>query len=175
MPTTRLRMERHQLREFAQGLLEPGVTGVIIALSAPMIVDVVAGKRRCVVTSISETRVRMSAKILRARMLTSQVPSGERARGCFAATKQHAHQYFVPAVSENFGIAGAEPFSTPSRASSKAPGNEVARELALRRFENLGSRSSLDNSAVGHDQRVVADAPSLAEIVSDNDDRVLVA
>ena len=52
MPTTRLRMERHQLREFVQGLLEPGVTDVIIALSAPKIVDVAAGKRRCFVTSI---------------------------------------------------------------------------------------------------------------------------
>ena len=62
-----------------------------------------------------------------------------------------------------------------AQASSKAPGNEVAREFVLRRFENLGSRSGLNHSAVGHHQRVVADAPSLAEIVSDNDDRVVVA
>ena len=50
MPTTRLRMEPDQLREFAQGLLKLRVTDVIIALPASMIVYVIAGKQWCFVT-----------------------------------------------------------------------------------------------------------------------------
>jgi len=71
-------MEPDQLCEFAQGLLKLDVSDVIIALSASTIVHLVVWQAvlRHPFDQVKR-RVCMSAEILRTRMLTSQVPSGE--------------------------------------------------------------------------------------------------
>ena len=86
MSTTRLGIEPHQLREFAEGLLELGATDVIIALLALIIAHVATSKVRCCVTSISETSRRMSAWIRQTEFVhvAATVPANALV---FAATK----------------------------------------------------------------------------------------